>query len=244
MSDLLITLALIPAIAFFMFIWWLVQCYLEERRTKACKKACEELGLHFAPEDESVENDTCNFQLMNRGHSRELSNVTSAVTDDVTVRLFDYRYKTGSGKHESKHYQTVALIDAPELQLPSFQGNPEGFMDQINSLLGYQDIDFDSHREFSRAFVLTSPTENETLQFFDSVLLDFFASRPKLSFESDGKSFLFYEHKHSVKPRNLDAMIEEAYHVYSLLRNRVAALDECGPPMSPYAPEADPLLVS
>ena len=244
MSDLFITLLLILVVIVMTFLGWLLRCYLEERRTRACKKACEQLGLQFATEDEDVNNEISDFQLMNLGHSRKLKNVTSAVTNDVTIRMFDYIYSSGSGRQESTYHQTVAMIHSDDIGLPPFHAQPEDFLDELKSLFGSQDIDFDEHREFSRTFVLTSPTEEETREFFDYELLDFLASRPKIHFESDGRSFLFYEHRHTVKPRKLEAMLEEAFHVFSLLRNRSKVLHQTVPTMSPYAPESDPLLVN
>lgn len=227
MSDILITLGLIVLVGLGTFVWFLIQCFFADRRTTACKTSAEALGLDFeAANMETIERETVNFQLMHQGHSREYRNVTSAVTDDVTIRLFDYKFERGSGRQQKTYYQTVAMLRFSEFELPAFHAKPEGLLEQLCALVGYQDIDFDHHQAFSNAFKLTSDVEVETREFFHQSLLDFFASTPKITFESIGNSFLFYELKHSVKPGNLGPMLEDAYRIYGLLRDRSAAISE------------------
>lgn len=224
--DILITLTVIFSIGCGMLGAWLIAGCFEERRTRACKKTAKELELKFKTvDDEAIGAETSAFQLMLKGHSRKHRNVMSAVTDDVTIRIFDYQYRINIGQDESKYQQTVATIHSSSMRLPTFQADPEGMVHQISSLLGNQDIDFRNHRQFSRAFTLQSTMESETRAFFDDTLLDYFASCPKLHFEASGSSFLFYDDKHTVKPKNLRHMLKEAYQVFNLLRDRSAYLE-------------------
>lgn len=194
----------------------------DQKRTAAIEDAAKELGLTYQKDGNgtSIQGETSVFQLMNRGRSRKHRNVIIASTDEVTIRLFDYRFTTGGGKNSKTHHQTVALIRSPALQIPTFQARPEGMLDGIGSALGFQDIDFEEHQAFSDTFVLKSEMESHTRAFFDQTLLDFFASRPKISFEASGDSFLFYQANHSVKPQDFKNLLAEAYKVFAMLRER------------------------
>lgn len=241
MTDVLICLGIIVLVCFGFLVKFLVQTFFDERRTKAWRKAAEELGLEFQVGDDEIRDEVSGFQLSNYGRSRILRNVLSASTEDVTIRLFDYTYTSGTGELEETIHQTVALIHSPSLRLPPFHAMPEKFLEQLSGLFGYQDIDFNDCPAFSRAFMLQSPCEAETRNLFDQSLLEFFASMPNLTFESLGNSFMFYDSNHSVKPKNLGAMLEDAYRVFGFLQNRSIAMN--APLMSPYleSEEANPL---
>lgn len=195
----------------------------DQKRMAAIEEVAKELGLGYEKDGNGtvVDGETSSFKLMNRGRSCKHRNVISAITDDLTIRLFDYRFTTGSGKNSKTHRQTVALIRSTLLRLPTFHARPEGMLDGIGSALGFQDIDFEEHKAFSDTFVLKSEMESETRAFFNQTLLDFFASRPKINFEASGNSFLFYQARHSVKPDDLKNLLAEAYQVFATLRERV-----------------------
>lgn len=192
-----------------------------KKRTAGLQAAAEELGLSFLDEGAGGwEHDLAGFDLMSRGRGKKYRNVTIAEAPDLKVALFDYQYTTGSGKNRRTHSQSVAAIQSPQLRMPSFRARPEGMFDTIGGALGFQDIDFDDHPQFSDAFVLKSEFESQTRQFFDMPLLDHFTEKTKLCFEGQGNVFLFYERGHRAKPENLKFLLEESYRVYGALRDR------------------------
>ena len=115
---------------------------------------------------------------MNIGRKKKLFNLIIAATPELTLFLFDYSYITGHGKNKRVRRQSVAAVESADLSLPEFHLRPERRLDAIGSLLGRQDIDFDDHPEFSSAFVLKSDVEQQTRDFFDQELLDFFSGQP------------------------------------------------------------------
>ena len=117
------------------------------------------------------------FSLFNKGHSREMKHVMKTKTDNVKMTLFDYAYTTASGEHHSRHTQTVVAFEHDSLSLPKFTLSPEGLFSKIGAAIGFQDIDFDEHSEFSKSFVLKGEDEPAIRNFFDRDKLEFFAQR-------------------------------------------------------------------
>lgn len=219
MSGFFIVITIVCLIVGVMFFAW----QQKKKRTADLSQAADELGLLFFPDGESSQRGTfAEFELMNRGRDQKFSNLIVAETEELKISLFDYEYSTGHGKHRRKHTLSIAAIASHHFQLPAFRARPEGFFDGVGSALGFQDIDFDEHSQFSSAFVIKSAMEEETRQFFDGPLLDHFAKNPELSFEAAGHVFVFYRDNKKTKPENLKSWLEKGYRSYGALRDRQA----------------------
>ena len=81
---------------------------------------------------------------------RRSSNLLEGTRNGVRWAAFDYRYSTGSGKNRRTHHWGVVLARV-ELSFPRAIIRPEGFLDSIASLAGFDDINFESEA-FSRHF--------------------------------------------------------------------------------------------
>ncbi len=197
----------------------------EEKRTNGLRGVAEELELTFlADGDEALAERLSGLPLFDIGRGRTLKNLIVADTPEVKVALFDYVYITGRGKRRRVRRQTVAAVQAAELRLPEFHLRPERTLDAVGSLLGRQDIDFDDHPGFSKAFVLKSLSEQETRDFFDQGLLDFFVSRPDISFETASGVFVYFRRWKRVEPQvaEMKEFLGEGYSVLQALRERLA----------------------
>ena len=216
--GLIVAAIVIGSIALVGVIIWLV--YLaEKKRTEKLADAASEHGLEFAEKDEALLGKMQVFELFNKGHSRKMKNVMKATTEVAQMAIFDYQYTTGHGKNQTTHSHTVVSMDSTELQMPSFSMYPEGFFQRIGSMLGFQDIDFDSNPEFSNAFVLKGDDEEAVRRFFDAELLDFFAKRKGISIETKPGTFI-YRRGGRVKPEEIRALMDEAFQVYSTIVER------------------------
>lgn len=219
----MIPLLFIAAIITFILLSLIFASKQQKKRTAEMQEQAESLGLTFMENGSSgLEQQLANFELMKRGRGKKYRNVVTAATDDVAIALFDYQYVTGSGKNRRTHNQSVAAIQSRHIRLPVFRARPEGLFDGVGSVLGFQDIDFEEHQQFSDAFVLKSEFEDQTRSFFDLPLLNFFADKKKLSFEGQAETFLFYERSHRTKPENLKFLLEESYRVFGALRDRAS----------------------
>jgi hypothetical protein len=125
--------------------------YLQEKkRTEAMSVVAAEMGLPFyAQGDASLIHELANFPLFSEGRSKKIKNMLHGETSDVEVGVFDYQYTIRSGKHSHTYKQTVAYFRSPELDCSEFALRPEKLFDKIGGVLGFQDIDFESHPRFS-----------------------------------------------------------------------------------------------
>lgn len=196
--------------------------HLEQKRTEAIGEFANGLGLEFSPiQDEVLLSELKIFKLFNSGHSRKMKNVIKGVTDIATIAIFDYQYTTGGGKNQQTHSHTIVAMKSDDLNMPSFTLRPESFFDWFGSVIGFQDIDFDEHPEFSKSFVLKGENEPAIREFFDMNLLNFFAEKKGVTFEGVPGTFI-YLHSGRKKPEELSDYLKEGYSVYAAFVERLS----------------------
>lgn len=194
-------------------IGWAI--YAEKQRREQLQEAAEQMGLTFYRDGDSILHTRLSkFKLFNIGRSRKIKNVIMGDSGEVKIAILDYQYTTGSGKNSSTHMMTIASIQSDQLHCPPFTMRTEGMFDKIGSALGFQDIDFDEYPEFSRMFVLQSPDETGTRNFFQEALIRFFENKKGISVEAESGMMFFYRPRKRVKPAELKDLLSEAYEVY------------------------------
>ncbi|MCH2177521.1 MAG: hypothetical protein MK106_01840 [Mariniblastus sp.] len=198
----------------------------ERRRSEALQVIAEEMGLDFKPEGDAVfQEGLPAFPLFEIGRAKKLTNLWQADTDDLKLGMFDYCFTVGHGKHKKVRRLTVVVVGSESLQAPSCHLRPTvAFWDPIGAMLGKQDINFEEHSAFSKAFVLKSPTEPEARDFFDSELMDFFAQHSDTSFESRDGAFLYFRQWKRVDPTSVAIrdFLGEGYAMLGALQDREA----------------------
>ena len=151
------------------------------------------------------------IELFNRGHSRHTSNILTGAFEGSQVRIFDYRYTTGSGKNSHTHHQTIVAVDTGGVPLPSFTLAPENFFHKIGQVFGYLDIDFDDFPEFSNRYLLRSDNEAAIRGLFDARIIDAYMNGLACNIEvRDGWLFVFKASRR-MKPEQYQARIESAF---------------------------------
>jgi hypothetical protein len=137
-----------------------VNSRMEQKRTEALAAASQTMGFAFEPDgDLEVLKGFGDLPLYGRGHSMKVMNVMTGQAGDRDVKLFDYRYTTGSGKNSHTWSQTVALFPKAGQGLPDLLLAPENVFHKIGAAFGYQDIDFDTSPDFSSHYLLRGPDE-------------------------------------------------------------------------------------
>lgn len=196
--------------------------YFENKRTEALSEFAAELSLDFSAKQDDVLLETLKvFNLFNSGHSRKMKNVIKGETEIATIAIFDYTYVTGHGKHQTTHSQTVVAMKSDDLKIPSFTLRPESLFDWFGSALGFQDIDFEDHPQFSKMFVLKGENEAAIRLFFDTEILDFFAGRKGISFEAAPGMFVYFQGRSRKKPEMMRDYLNEGYSVYEAFVKRI-----------------------
>ncbi|MGF1452038.1 MAG: hypothetical protein ACFB21_08210 [Opitutales bacterium] len=139
----------------------------EKKRRRELERLAGDLSLEYkgdAGGPEYLGLDT--LPHFRRGRSRRAYNLMQGKLADAEVMLFDYRYRTGSGKNSSTHHQTLAAFEVPAGGLPTFQCEPEHFFHALGEMLGFHDIDFPRFPEFSRSYRLKGDDEAAVRELF------------------------------------------------------------------------------
>ncbi len=218
---LMVVFWILVVVAFIVAIVFLAK-HFEKKRTESLMPVAESLGMEFSPdEDEHLLAAMQVFKRFNLGHSRKMRNVMKAETESAKLAIFDYRYTTGHGKNQTVHKQTVFAMQTNELKSPKFLLRPEGFLDKIGSMIGGQDIDFDSHPKFSKLFVLQGDSEEEVRRFFDAKLLEFFEQNEGLYVEAATGAIIFFRGKQR-KPEEIRELMDQGYAAYAAIAERAS----------------------
>ncbi len=191
----------------------------EKKRTEKFRDAARDIGLPFFLEgDDSLRSSLEHFHLFSQGRSRKIRNMLHGENSEVELAIFDYRYTTGGGKNSHTYRQSVIYFRSPVLSLPHFALRPEGLFHKIGGAFGYQDIDFDSHPDFSSAYLLRGDDEVKVREFFTSDLLTFFESHQKICVEGGGDQLVFYRQRRRVKPEEVNGFMDEGFRVFDVFR--------------------------
>jgi hypothetical protein len=141
----------------------------------------------------------------------------TASTGGFQIGLFDYSYIQG----KSTVIQTVATFTQDQW-LPPFELRAEGVLDRIEDAITHKDIDFDSHPEFSRRYLLRSPDEENTRRFFTPSLLTYMEQPPpekKWHIEATGTTLIFYR-GWPLKPSDVRAFLDDTSAIARIFINQ------------------------
>ena len=218
-------------VGFFIFIGLVVVIlvlayFTEKKRTEKIQEVAKGLGLAFSKKATDIVLDVMQqFKLFNlgRSNSRQAYNHMIGHQNGIDMQVFDYRYTVGHGKSSSTYNQTVLFIESPRLQLPTFHMAPEDIFSRLSTKLGMQDIDFDSHPDFSKKYLLKGSNEALVRQFFTQPILNFFEQdHTKWYFEGLGQQMILYRRNKRMKPDDYTNFIKRGLAFYQLFTQQKA----------------------
>jgi hypothetical protein len=199
--------------------------YHETQRIEQMRFVGERMGFSYWPvADHDLQERLGPFHLFSQGHSRKVQNVLRREIHDIAVTLFEFRYRTNSGKHTRTHHQTVLLFETERLQLPLFTLRPEGMFHRIAKRFGYQDINFGDHPVFSENYLLRGHQEAQIRDLFAEEVLNYYSRHDDLCTEGDGQRLVFYRRSQMVEPGWLEGFLEQGLDVLDLFMKRESAL--------------------
>ncbi len=156
------------------------------KRREAMAAMAARLGLHFSPgKDRDMARRYRFLDKLRRGSQRYAFNVLSGSYQGHEVLLFDYHYKTGSGKNTHHYYISFFILRLPVL-FPELIIAPEGIFSKIAQAVGYDDIDFESH-EFSRKFCVRSKDKKFAYDVCNARMIEFLLSNTDLGIEIENR---------------------------------------------------------
>lgn len=183
--------------------------YQKQKRMEEMRALAVRQGYRYTERDDTLAGALAGFALLSRGHSRRATNVLSTEADGIAATVADFRYVTGYGKNQHTHRRSVLLLESGQLDLPAFVLRPEGIGERLAGLLGQQDIDFEGQPQFSEAYLLQSPDEARVRALFGREKLAFFAQRPGLCVESQGRRMLYCRANRSLSPEQVPSFLED-----------------------------------
>lgn len=202
-------IAFIGAIA---YVAWL----MEKKRTEAMTAWAQSHGYVFEGPAPQLLAELSDFKLFNQGRSRAAKNLMRVSKEVGAVRVCDYQYTTGSGKHSHTHRQTVCVMTTPGRGAPHFFVRRQNrLFDALGKLFGGQDINFDDDEAFSKAFVLqTSGVEAQVRHFISPRLREALTrlADKNVVLEVAGETMVFHLARR-LKPEEIEGLVADAVNL-------------------------------
>ena len=191
----------------------------EKKRSEALQMAAERMKFTFSQKgDPDLLERLKHLHLFSQGHSKKITNVLMGKAGALDVAVFEYAYTTGGGQHSQHWRQTVILFESDGMDLPKFTLRPENIFHKIGQVFGYKDIDFDSHPEFSKRYLLKGENEEAVRATFGTQARSFYESDLKLSTEAAGPQLIHYRSGKRVSPDEISEFIKQGVRVLTLFR--------------------------
>lgn len=229
----------IPAFIVGSIIWSILK---GRKRAKEMRKAGASLNLRAAtkPDKKALEDRIKQSRLFSDESSWPKTVLVGDV-NGVRVMLADYNFSPPRSKSKTKE-TTLLTIQSNSLSLPPFTLMPSGWLiDSLSSMVGYRDINFDSHPQFSKQYLLRAFDEddqgNEFFRFeeastsafkesknepmvrdlFTHELLDLLETNSGVSLEGIGNQFILRRFTSQRVPANdLTSFVELGIKILSL----------------------------
>ena len=218
-DDPIISLIILGVIVVIAVASYFISNLRRKKRTEALERAAGELGLIFSPQgNDYLVNQLSWCELFSRGRSKKVLNLMRGSNEGREISLFDYQYVTGHGKSRRTVCSTVACLRADGPPLPAFTLRPEGTWDKISKLFRSADIDFDTHPNFSRSFMLRGDDESAVRTIFAPAVLEYFEQRSGISAEGSSDTLVLYRSSKKVPPDGVNQFLADAFGALSLFR--------------------------
>lgn len=169
---------------------------LNQKRTNALKAIAQQLKLQFSVGgDAAIRPLIANLEFFDRGQFSQARNILHGTVHrqgrECTVAIFDYFYTVGHGKNRDTLCQTVMVFYDDSLHLPAFNVRSEHFIDKINNLIGFEDVNFPQFPQFSKRYRLNTSNPDAVRSLFQPGLIKFYESQ-KIGTEANGSSILIF----------------------------------------------------
>ncbi|MHC4557918.1 MAG: hypothetical protein ACYS80_11515 [Planctomycetota bacterium] len=185
------------------------------KRREAMVALAAKLGLRFEPgKDRYLAKRYKFLDKLRRGSNRYAFNILSGNYRGHDLTVFDYHYKTGSGKNTQHHYFSFFILNLPA-SFPELVIGPEHIFSKIAQAIGYDDIDFESH-EFSRKFCVRSRDKKFAYDVCNGRMIEYLLSNRDLSIEIED-SVLGISFNRRLAPESIEPNLNRLIEVRSLM---------------------------
>jgi len=183
-----------PVVVFLLFtclvVGLLVVAYISNKKKQEALAAwAAQQGFQFSARDPfDIPKRFDEFGLMQQGHSHAASDVLWKSSDGGELLIFEYSYKTGSGKDESTHTCCACSWQLP-VALGSLVIRPEGFFDHVAAWFGHDRIEFES-TEFNKRYHVAGADKREVYDVITPQMMEFMMQRNLENLEVRGPTAL------------------------------------------------------
>lgn len=179
---------------------------IKSKRNQELRELAFSLGMDYREKDDwGIIRLMSEFKLFQRGFDKKIINILSDrdSNDGFVAIVFDYHYKVSTGKTTSVFKQTVFFIESKQLGLPHFWMRPETIFDKVSEWLGFNDIDFDTHPEFSKNYYLKGEDADYIRATMNDDFLHFFSFSKNWYLEGIGYYMILYNKHKLQKPQHI-----------------------------------------
>ncbi len=185
------------------------------RRRKELRAWATARGLRFVGGHDSHLDDRYPlFKCLRHGSRRRAYNIVEGTWRELPVKVFDYRYETGSGKNRSTHHFSALILRSP-IPLKPLTIRPENFLDKIGEFIGIDDIDFES-AEFSRKFHVGSPNRRWAYDVIHTRAMEFLLQSPTFSMAFGAHEVIAWRSRR-MSPADFDAALDVIHGLFDLM---------------------------
>lgn len=207
--------------------------WMDARRRKLLAEFAQEKGFSFLPEAGALlQSQWDDFWLFNQGRSRRTFNVLGAKLGELDVRIFDYEYRTGHGKHSQTHRNTVVAFSSEDLSLPRLKIRPRGFWGRIVRGIYDPGIAFEDHPDFNRSYCVESLNKTRARTVVTPAAIETFSEKPGWWVEMkmnwvcacqihSPRTRSFFHADNRPKPEELMAYLGDALEIFQSLAPEV-----------------------
>ena len=208
-------------------VFWAVRSVsnsLNRNRREAVSRKAAELGFSFDPiGDTLIESDFPQLPLFRSHPGGYLENVMRKNVKGTEIVLVDHFLLVGGGRYRRWCNHTLVAFHVPlESAFPDFEMRPKDWLDRV---LGrkYEDVDFDSHRKFSREYLLSGPNKHKPAirKLFQPEVLAFFETETNWCVESHDHWLLVYRPRigngRLLEPKQFAPFLVETMQILSIL---------------------------
>ncbi|MFA4986690.1 MAG: hypothetical protein WC712_08915 [Candidatus Brocadiia bacterium] len=191
--------------------------YYNWRRKQAMIEYANANGYTFCEEDAFNIMGRCRaLNMFSVGHSHKVYWNVYGKRKGLDFCFFHLRYVTGSGKNRSTHTRQGLLVEGMLVFPTHLSMRPEGFLDRVAELMGFDDIDFE-YNEFNNKYFVKSDDKKMAYDIFGREVMEFCLRLPRpISMEILGPHTLF-SYSGNIPLEFYDRMLDTALEFHNKL---------------------------
>ncbi|MCI5106353.1 MAG: hypothetical protein MRY76_06555 [Pseudomonadales bacterium] len=197
----------------------------EKARTLEFIKLAQELGMSTSSKvDKSFRNRLKPLQRFKRGRHERFKNILCEHEHNRELIFFECFRGHRGGNTENRERRVMEGIfhfTSSDLDLPCFSLHEAEELQQIFvSALGYKDINFDNHPDFSRKYLLNCDNEFAINQLFSDKLVAYLEQLTGISIEGAGNQLIVYRPYIRIETSRFKQHKQQATEIFEQFRNQ------------------------